>query len=237
MTLLGIVVVLVVVGLLLWLINTYIPMASAIKSLLNIVVFVVVLIWLLQGFGLIGPIKGVHIPNLKWNARRPLEDDSSNASLEDEAGNGSTGRRRPHATWIKALLDRDHAGNGGDARGMFYHAKGRMRSAATDVVPDRHANSWVTSHNDMDRVAIYRWRITQHCWAFAMLVKAKAYACASPLSGMRGYRLREFSDTHEELASLTMNEAVVLQPGQVFSNARARSTDELGDVLMTEKLC
>ena len=65
MTLAGIVVVLVVVGLILWLINTYIPMAGAIKSLLNIVVFVVVLIWLLQVFGLIGPINGVHIPSLK----------------------------------------------------------------------------------------------------------------------------------------------------------------------------
>jgi hypothetical protein len=65
MTLVGIVVVLVVVGLILWLINTYIPMAGAIKSLLNIVVFVVVLIWLLQVFGLIGPINGLHIPNLK----------------------------------------------------------------------------------------------------------------------------------------------------------------------------
>ncbi len=65
MTLVGIVVVLVVVGLILWLINTYIPMAGAIKSLLNVVVFVVVLIWLLQTFGLIGPINGVHIPNLR----------------------------------------------------------------------------------------------------------------------------------------------------------------------------
>jgi hypothetical protein len=65
MTLVGIVVILVVVGLILWLINTYIPMAAAIKSLLNIVVFVVVLIWLLQVFGLIGPINGVHIPSLK----------------------------------------------------------------------------------------------------------------------------------------------------------------------------
>jgi hypothetical protein len=65
MTLVGIVVVLVVVGLILWLINTYIPMAGGIKSLLNIVVFVVVLIWLLQVFDLIGPIKGLHIPNLK----------------------------------------------------------------------------------------------------------------------------------------------------------------------------
>ena len=65
MTLVGIVVVLVIVGLILWLINTYIPMAGGIKSLLNIVVFIVVLIWLLQVFGLIGHIKGLHIPNLK----------------------------------------------------------------------------------------------------------------------------------------------------------------------------
>jgi len=65
MTLVGIVVVLVVVGLIMWLINTYIPMAGAIKSLLNIVVFVVVLIWVLQTFGLIGPINGLHIPKLK----------------------------------------------------------------------------------------------------------------------------------------------------------------------------
>jgi hypothetical protein len=64
MTLLNIVVVLVVVGLVLWLINTYIPMAGSIKSLLNIVVFVVVLIWVLQVFGLIGPIRGIRIPRL-----------------------------------------------------------------------------------------------------------------------------------------------------------------------------
>lgn len=65
MTLLDIVVVLIVVGLILWLINTYIPMAGGIKSLLNVVVFVVVLIWVLQATGLIGPINGVHIPQLR----------------------------------------------------------------------------------------------------------------------------------------------------------------------------
>ena len=52
MTLMNIAVVLVVVGLVLWLINTYIPMAGSMKSLLNVVAFVVVLVWLLQGFGL-----------------------------------------------------------------------------------------------------------------------------------------------------------------------------------------
>jgi hypothetical protein len=65
MTLVGIVVILVVVGLVMWLINTYIPMAGAIKSLLNIVVFVVVLIWILQVFGLIGAIPGLRIPPLR----------------------------------------------------------------------------------------------------------------------------------------------------------------------------
>lgn len=64
MTLVNIVIILVVVGLVMWLINTYIPMAGAIKSLLNIVVFVVVLIWVLQTFGLIGAIPGFKIPAL-----------------------------------------------------------------------------------------------------------------------------------------------------------------------------
>jgi hypothetical protein len=65
MTLVGIVGVLVVVGLIMWLINTYIPMAAGIKSVLNIVVFLVVAVWLLQGFGIIGNIPGVRIPALK----------------------------------------------------------------------------------------------------------------------------------------------------------------------------
>jgi hypothetical protein len=64
MTLVNIVVVLVVVGLILWLINNYIPMAASIKSLLNIVVFVVVLVWLLQIFGVIGPIPGLRMPRM-----------------------------------------------------------------------------------------------------------------------------------------------------------------------------
>jgi len=64
MTLVNIVVILVVIGLVMWLINTYIPMAAAIKSLLNIVVFVVMLIWILQTFGLIGAIPGLKMPAL-----------------------------------------------------------------------------------------------------------------------------------------------------------------------------
>ncbi len=45
-------IVLVVVGVLLWLVNTYIPMASGVKSLLNAVVIIFLIVWLLRVFGL-----------------------------------------------------------------------------------------------------------------------------------------------------------------------------------------
>jgi hypothetical protein len=50
--LMHVVVVLVLISVLLWLVNTYIPMAASIKSLLNVVVFVAVLLWVLRVFGL-----------------------------------------------------------------------------------------------------------------------------------------------------------------------------------------
>jgi len=52
MPLLNIVVVLIIVGVALYLINRYIPMASSIKSILNIVVVIAVCVWLLQAAGL-----------------------------------------------------------------------------------------------------------------------------------------------------------------------------------------
>jgi hypothetical protein len=52
MPLLNIVLMLIIVGVGLYLINRYIPMASSIKSILNIFVVVVVCIWLLQATGL-----------------------------------------------------------------------------------------------------------------------------------------------------------------------------------------
>jgi predicted membrane protein len=52
MPLVNIVITLIVVGVLLWLINNYIPMASSIKSILNIVVVIAVVIWVLQAVGL-----------------------------------------------------------------------------------------------------------------------------------------------------------------------------------------
>lgn len=52
MPLINLVITLIVVGVALWLINRYIPMASSIKSILNIVVVVFVCVWVLQAVGL-----------------------------------------------------------------------------------------------------------------------------------------------------------------------------------------
>jgi hypothetical protein len=61
MPLLTIVLVLIVVGVLLWLVNTYIPMDGKIKSILNAVVVIAVVIWLLQVFGLLGSLQNIRI--------------------------------------------------------------------------------------------------------------------------------------------------------------------------------
>jgi uncharacterized Tic20 family protein len=62
MPLISIVIALVVIGVALWLINTYIPMASSIKTILNIVVVCSVVIWLLQVFGLWGTVTTYKFP-------------------------------------------------------------------------------------------------------------------------------------------------------------------------------
>ena len=59
--LIQIIVVLIVVGVLLWLVNNYIPMDGKIKNILNIVVVIIVVLWLLQVFGLLGSLGGVHV--------------------------------------------------------------------------------------------------------------------------------------------------------------------------------
>jgi hypothetical protein len=61
MPLINVVVVLIVVGVLLWLVNTYIPMDRKIKSILNAVVVIGVVIWLLQAFGLMGDLRAIRI--------------------------------------------------------------------------------------------------------------------------------------------------------------------------------
>jgi DMSO reductase anchor subunit len=62
MPLVQIVLVLIVVGVLLWLVNSFIPMAGSIKSILNAVVVICVVVWLLNVFGLMGSIYHLHVP-------------------------------------------------------------------------------------------------------------------------------------------------------------------------------
>jgi hypothetical protein len=61
MSLITIVLVLIVVGVIMWLINAYIPMQGTIKSILNAVVVIVLVIWLLQAFGVLGELNRVRI--------------------------------------------------------------------------------------------------------------------------------------------------------------------------------
>jgi len=65
MPLVNFVITLIVVGVVLWLINTYIPMQSAIKSIINIVIVVAVVLWLLHGYGIISNSGGISMPVVK----------------------------------------------------------------------------------------------------------------------------------------------------------------------------
>jgi hypothetical protein len=61
MSLLTVLLVLIIAGVLLWLVNTYIPMDRTIKTILNVVVVIVVIIWLLKAFGLFHYLSDIHI--------------------------------------------------------------------------------------------------------------------------------------------------------------------------------
>jgi hypothetical protein len=61
MPLIQIVLLLIIVGVVLWLINRYIPMAASIKSILNAVVVIAVIVWLLNVFGLLTTIPKIHV--------------------------------------------------------------------------------------------------------------------------------------------------------------------------------
>ena len=61
MDLLTILIVIVIVGVILWLVNSYIPMDGKIKKILNIVVVIVLIIWLLNAFGVFAHLGHVRI--------------------------------------------------------------------------------------------------------------------------------------------------------------------------------
>ncbi len=61
MPLVHIVLVLVVVGVLLWLVNSFIPMQSSIKKILNAIVVIAVVLWLLNIFGLFSSLSQIRV--------------------------------------------------------------------------------------------------------------------------------------------------------------------------------
>ncbi len=65
MSLITVLVTLVIVGVILWLINSYIPMDGKIKKILNVVVVIVVILWLLSAFGVIGSLSNVNIGDMR----------------------------------------------------------------------------------------------------------------------------------------------------------------------------
>ena len=61
MPLMNVLLILVVVGVVLWLVNTYLPMDPKIKTILNIVVVIVVVLWLLRAFGILDSLSGIRV--------------------------------------------------------------------------------------------------------------------------------------------------------------------------------
>jgi len=65
MSLISLIIVLIVVGVLLWLVNTYIPMDAKIKNILNAVVVIAVVLWLLSVFGLLDQFTTLRVGKLQ----------------------------------------------------------------------------------------------------------------------------------------------------------------------------
>jgi hypothetical protein len=65
MTLISVVITLIVIGVLLWLVNSYIPMDGKIKKILNAVVVICVVVWLLYAFGVINYSSEIRVPQVR----------------------------------------------------------------------------------------------------------------------------------------------------------------------------
>ncbi len=67
MSLLSLAITLIVIGVLLWLVNTYIPMDGKIKQILNVVVVICVVVWLLYAFGVLNRSGDIRVPQVGQN--------------------------------------------------------------------------------------------------------------------------------------------------------------------------
>src|ERR1019366_2774902 len=65
MTILSVVIVLCVVGVLLYLVNQYLPMQPPFKTIVNVVVVIAVVLWVLSAFGVLGSISGARLPRVR----------------------------------------------------------------------------------------------------------------------------------------------------------------------------
>lgn len=65
MSLISLVVTLIVIGVLLWLVNAYIPMDGKIKKILNAVVVICVVVWLLYAFGILDRASEIRVPRVR----------------------------------------------------------------------------------------------------------------------------------------------------------------------------
>jgi hypothetical protein len=61
----SLIITLIVVGVLLWLVNTYIPMDGKIKKILNVVVVICVVVWLLYAFGILNHSGDIPVPRIR----------------------------------------------------------------------------------------------------------------------------------------------------------------------------
>jgi Fe2+ transport system protein B len=61
----SLVITLIVVGVLLWLVNNYIPMDGKIKQILNVIVVICVVVWLLSAFGVLGHTGDIQVPQVR----------------------------------------------------------------------------------------------------------------------------------------------------------------------------
>ena len=65
MSLISLAVTLIVIGVLLWLVNTYIPIDGKIKKILNVVVVICVVVWLLYAFGILDRSSEIRVPQVR----------------------------------------------------------------------------------------------------------------------------------------------------------------------------
>ncbi len=100
MSLISLAVTLIVIGVLLWLVNTYIPMDGKIKKILNVVVVVCVVVWLLFAFGILNHSGDIRVPRIPENMPRQSARNTAANSRCFPAGWWR--RRRPNAGTSRA---------------------------------------------------------------------------------------------------------------------------------------